>query len=328
MATSRSKTFLRVAAFAGSGLSDLSCKRTRRRNHSFHFRGRDFGRGHVSQQCSSEEVEVCESPNERGEGVYLAGGQAVQPAVWGCAQGGELREHVPSLAGRPSRRAVSVPLEYVENNPVQKQEPVYGAMEREGCNVGMVRRQARRVGLSVALLGTLLVMLPHSAFGLTLDSSRPKFDAWLRASEMPTPDVSVHMEWNLDVCPTASACVTTSRDVEGRPVFAMYVDDGGPVKTSQEAFYHEIGHVFDGALLTDADRVEFRRLMRDWREWSWGGAQSPLERFANAYAWCALNGPGEWADRRFKEYQVGPKTHKRICAFMLRILSPDKGAVK
>jgi hypothetical protein len=59
-------------------------------------------------------------------------------------------------------------------------------------------------------------------------------------------------------------------------------------------FQHELGHVFDYELLTDADRAYFTRLMRLHGDWtqagSWqlgqwqGGGRSPDEWFADWYA--------------------------------------------
>lgn len=156
------------------------------------------------------------------------------------------------------------------------------------------------------------------------------------------PRVTVHVER----CPDYADVLACASDEE------IFVPKGaGPF-----VYWHEIGHLFDAQVLTDAHRAGFARLTRDWRLW-WAnheflhclypepvgpdvvviGEQEcpehveydpPGERFADAYAICAMQASGRprngvvlWT-RRGRPINVGPsvygyearwRVHRRVC---------------
>lgn len=87
------------------------------------------------------------------------------------------------------------------------------------------------------------------------------------------------------------------------------------VERDQDAFVlkHELGHLFDYQRLNDGDGV-----------WNQGtgleGLLSPAERFADAYATCALGwrpDRGEWENSY--GYQPTLKRHRQICGAINRV---------
>jgi hypothetical protein len=87
---------------------------------------------------------------------------------------------------------------------------------------------------------------------------------------------------------------------------------------------HELGHVFDYQRLTPGDRNWFTRMLGLTGVWSQGtgmeGLHSPAERFADAYATCALGwrpDGGQWAVAY--GYDPTPRQHRLICAAISRV---------
>lgn len=71
-----------------------------------------------------------------------------------------------------------------------------------------------------------------------------------------------------------------------------------------QAFEHEVGHVFDTRVLTDADRAAFARIVGRW----------DVEWFADAYSICATTTrPRHWFGGGY-----APKVaqHRRVCALI------------
>jgi hypothetical protein len=102
--------------------------------------------------------------------------------------------------------------------------------------------------------------------------------------------------------------------------------------------WHETGHVFDDEVLTDADRVEFTRLL-GFTPGSWlrgyedlngaavtfmAGVRSPSEHFADAYAACALhlNPDTNWVDGY--GYHPSVRQHRRVCRAMWAASRPTE----
>ncbi|HTE62136.1 MAG TPA: hypothetical protein VK631_17420 [Solirubrobacteraceae bacterium] len=100
------------------------------------------------------------------------------------------------------------------------------------------------------------------------------------------------------------------------------------------ARWHELGHLFDAQLLTDADRAWFTALLDFEASTPWtghydawveyGGAVVPAEHFADAYAMCALGLSPAGRQRRDGSIEVGwtdaygynpsVRQHRAICA--------------
>jgi hypothetical protein len=81
---------------------------------------------------------------------------------------------------------------------------------------------------------------------------------------------------------------------------------------------HELGHVFDDRVLTRAERAAFKRVIRYSGAWA-TGAEPAGERFAEAYAGCAIyaRAPYGGLDADYG-YSAGPETFARVCALIRR----------
>lgn len=126
-------------------------------------------------------------------------------------------------------------------------------------------------------------------------------------AQMPPP-VQVVFTW----CPwaqTRPGCTSPGTHV-------VYWGDGDPF-----TLLHEMGHQLDYWVMTDADRNGFRAIMHDKRPWRASGGDSPHERFAEAYAWCALY-PRALPDGDGPAYSFRPKpkTYRKVCALVRSII--------
>lgn len=100
---------------------------------------------------------------------------------------------------------------------------------------------------------------------------------WIRRSKLPTPPVTVTVE-DHDCFPAGSSCT-----FPGTTTIYLNPDDG------RQVFMHELGHQFDYAVMSDADREKFLELHKLDREWR-SPPNSPNEQFASVYAWLATHG--------------------------------------
>lgn len=70
-------------------------------------------------------------------------------------------------------------------------------------------------------------------------------------------------------------------------------------------FFHELGHVYDETLLTDAKRRKFKKIMRInnpvWMVYS-DYDFSPNEWFADAFMWCAYRPDKAWIKNSSQEF--------------------------
>lgn len=116
-------------------------------------------------------------------------------------------------------------------------------------------------------------------------------------------------------CPTGDAPACAYTDTA-----TIYVEPG----QGEFVLKHELGHLFDYQRLNDGDRHWFTRMLGLTGAWSQGagleGLLSPAERFADAYAACALGwrpDRGHWEDSY--GYEPTPTRHRKICAAINRI---------
>jgi hypothetical protein len=81
---------------------------------------------------------------------------------------------------------------------------------------------------------------------------------------------------------------------------------------------HELGHVFDDRVLTAADRAAFKRTIRYAAPWT-TGAEPAGERFAEAYAGCAVYAHAPYGGLHGEYgYEAGPETFRRVCELIRR----------
>lgn len=109
-----------------------------------------------------------------------------------------------------------------------------------------------------------------------------------------------------------------------------------PAQTRRFDLFHEVGHIFDAQVLTDANRAWLISMLdfdadTPWLDpspehWVGGGAISPGERFADAYAACSLgmSPRGHMEDhRRVVDWETAygyyptARRHQRICNALL-----------
>jgi hypothetical protein len=172
----------------------------------------------------------------------------------------------------------------------------------------------RTAFICVLLVGILAA--PAGAAPTTLRStggdSLQRFQAWVDAAKVPTPrgDVTVV----LTSCPTGPSWSAACAFSHGRIIHL------GPNGRGRHVLLHEIGHVFDAHVLTDADRARFRRLVGAGSG-PWlrpGGGDSPGEQFAEAYAFCATTTSLRQTRYGMYGYDATPARHRAACAVIRR----------
>ena len=109
-------------------------------------------------------------------------------------------------------------------------------------------------------------------------------------------------------CPGLGAA--DQRPCSGAPS-TVYWDPAWP---DPAAWQHELGHLFDYQVLTDADRAAFQRIIHLAGPWRPGtGAAGPAEFFAVAYSQCALHSSVRRASTLGYGYRTTPKRHQAVC---------------
>lgn len=106
------------------------------------------------------------------------------------------------------------------------------------------------------------------------------------------------------------------------PPNVVYVGDG----VERGVLNHELGHVIDFNLLTDADRGRFRVYALRQRAWYfsgqpfptlWWGEPNPFgEEFAEAVRMCARS--VRFPDRGLYNWMPTVDTHRRVCRWLVR----------
>lgn len=158
------------------------------------------------------------------------------------------------------------------------------------------------------LVTALFTLLSSSAHALVLHGATLQQYVWVTQMSTPLPDVEVSVTQSIRRCGSpANACAIDEREVSPQGVrtdmYKLYVNS----ETSRHDFFHEIGHFVDYAVLTDAQREEFKKLRHTSRDWS-TGIDAPDEQFAEAYSQCNYV-------TSFKAYHYRPSLdqHRKIC---------------
>ena len=157
-------------------------------------------------------------------------------------------------------------------------------------------------------LGVLMLFLlvgNASAMQLVSDGDTQPLQRWADAAKVPTPKATVQSI--RAPCPTGNvACANV-------PWYGalgtIYWD---PAAATRAQFLHEVGHHFDYEMAQWA-RDRFRALIGETREWR-SSPNSPHEKFAEAYSWCARHeklrrAPQAW----IFDYRPSPRLHRQAC---------------
>lgn len=148
-------------------------------------------------------------------------------------------------------------------------------------------------------------------------TQRPQpYQSWVDRSLVPTPPGVVTL--HLGGCPVAGSaggCV-----IEGERAIHL-----APEGRDRQTLLHELGHVFDSAVLPSRARTRFQSLVR--RPGAWAGAASsdpPQERFAEAYALCAQR--RRLTDTHFGmyDYAPSPRSHASACGIIRAAAAPAR----
>ena len=131
----------------------------------------------------------------------------------------------------------------------------------------------RLIAAAVTVLA-LLAAAPAEAHTTLTEAPRTYQGAVDRAL-LPTPDFPVRV--------IAGRC----GDHDGCAQLADNTITVDPAHFSPFLVMHELYHLLDYRLLTDAERAEFQRITRDTRPWGLGDEGTPAECFASAAAYLA-----------------------------------------
>src|SRR4051812_26400607 len=171
-----------------------------------------------------------------------------------------------------------------------------------------------RLAMLAGAAAVLVLALAPSAHALRLvspsgDPTVARYQRWVDAAAVPTPS------GDLDVvrasCPVA---VSDGCIVYGAPA-TIYL---GPMVRDRATLLHEVGHAFDAAEMTAADRAAFSAIVGDTRAWD-AGPNAPKERFAEAYSLCARHPVIRRAYTAAYAYRVTPEQHGRVCGLIRRV---------
>ena len=167
----------------------------------------------------------------------------------------------------------------------------------------------RRIALCVAVLCGVLAPGATAATTLETDHGTPRpqpFQSWVDRAAVPTPPGPVRLSFAS--CPGGPAWGAACALPHAR---AIHLGDEGRTPIT---LLHELGHLFDELTLDAADRDVLAGALGGSGTWFGpAAADPPNERFAEAYALCALH-------RRLRATRLGmygyiatPRRHAQVC---------------
>jgi hypothetical protein len=181
-----------------------------------------------------------------------------------------------------------------------------------------MRLGREQIAIALATLVALALAAPASAHPPTPISAgkRPitgKLHSWLHRAKVPL--VRGRVQIVRRGCPRYShlaACVYSSRPRR------IYMKRGLPA--ARRVLYHELGHVFDLAVLHRRERRRFKRIMHLRRSGWFSGRRMPAEWFADGYSLCALG--RRMHARGLYGYRPTRRQHRAVCRLIKRAAAP------
>ncbi len=147
---------------------------------------------------------------------------------------------------------------------------------------------------------------PAPAVTLVAPQGQPvggQWQHWADEAQVPTLSGTLLVDNDPTPCMGGAACSTSPNMALQEPDGSLIYEDG-PTETwaapdvAEWSFDFELGHQFDWAYLTDADRTELAQLWGSTLHWwdTLAGAQQAMEdgleaEFADIYATCAVGDP-------------------------------------
>ena len=166
-------------------------------------------------------------------------------------------------------------------------------MPRNHCNA------SHRWVVFLAVVGIGLALSGRAAQAGVVLAGAPGQVASIAASgKMPQPRVVYDFQWT-ETCGAIDApgCTLVQEQLTLDPALLLTPSAmietgiGNGVPLMQFVLFHELGHVFDRELMTDATRAAFMELIgRTDGWWSAADGAPPEELFADAYALCSIYG--------------------------------------
>lgn len=184
----------------------------------------------------------------------------------------------------------------------------------------------------IATVALALIMAPTASAGMYAHyadgTPAKKYNKWARLMRVAEPDATVlireHNEPPIECGTGAVACVYPNRDGTGYDLDIMVMPDDP--RMQRLVFWHEVGHVFDYAMLKDTHRYAFEGWIGEpigtWNSEDY--ATTPNEVFARTYAACAVLGPklrkgqnayAEWTG----EVATQRNRHAKTCSMIERL---------
>lgn len=170
----------------------------------------------------------------------------------------------------------------------------------EGC-------EAVRIA-ALILVALLLIAAPAAAANVRLHGADgTPLQQWADRAAIPTPNLDVTVSLTNDRCgtPAPAGCA------QGAAIYLAW-EEHPRRRYRRFIFFHELGHVFDTYVLTDAYRARLEPRLGDgtWRE----NVAEPLhERFASAYALCATGARRATVGNSTYGYTAGARRHRKTC---------------
>jgi hypothetical protein len=168
---------------------------------------------------------------------------------------------------------------------------------------------------ALLLVGILLTALPPaSASATTLvgpdGSPAPQqYRTWLAQAQVPTPPGTVTI--SLAPCPNGPAWAGGCADMQAHEIYL------GPAARNKARFFHELGHIFDATVMSEAQRTKFESLVNRPGVWAGAASSDPaMEKFAEAYSMCARHTTARAMQFGMYGYLPTPKMHKSACAII------------